>query len=352
MRVSLMPALRRGEFHATGVLLAIALGGVAAAPAAQAAAGSGGPVHKAVIKRMSGLRIAATIPVGKIADWVVVTSDAVWAGSKGPGGKAPFALNEIDPATNRVTSVPLPGEPCAGIASGLEYLWVPLCGKEPGLAKIDPKTHALVQVFKVGPAAPEGGITTGAGGVWMITDKQGSLAKIDPANGAVLKVAQVPAGSYNPRFSDGLVWVSRAAGAEVTSVDAVTGEVLKHVRTGKHPRFLTAGAGAVWTLNQGDGTLSRVDAAGSGSAHKVQLHTPGAGGDVTYADGRVWSTVMKTPLSVVDAASSKVLCQWKGVGGDAIAVGLGAIWLTNYASGTVSRIELSDIPAECLGAKP
>jgi virginiamycin B lyase len=57
--------------------------------------------------------------------------------------------------------------------------------------------------------------------------------------------------------------------------------------------------------------------------------------------------MMKTPLTVVDAATSVVLCQWKGAGGDAIDVGYGTIWLTNYSAGTVSRIALSDLPEDC-----
>jgi hypothetical protein len=55
----------------------------------------------------------------------------------------------------------------------------------------------------------------------------------------------------------------------------------------------------------------------------------------------------KVPLSIVDATKSVVLCQWKGEGGDSIGYGFGAIWLTNYHAGTVSRIELSDLAAEC-----
>lgn len=352
MSDSPVPA-RSHERRATRSLLAIALVGASAGAAcAAAAAPASAPVHKAVIKSMSGLKITATVSVGKIADWVAVTPDAVWIGSKGPKGKAPFALNEINPATNQVTTVALPGEPCAGIAADQGYLWVPLCGKQPGLAKVDAKSHTLTKVFDVGPAAPEGGIAAGGGGVWLITDKHGSLARIDPATGAVLKVTQVPAGSYNPKYSDGVVWVSRAEGAELTSVDAASGAVLKHFRTGLHPRFLTAGGGAVWTLDQGDGTVTQVDAAGISPVHKLRLHTPGPGGDITYADGRVWSTLMKTPLSVIDAKSGTLLCQWKGAGGDAVGVGHGAIWLTNYDVGTVSRIELSDVPAECLGANP
>jgi streptogramin lyase len=291
---------------------------------------------------MSDLRIAATIPIGKTADWVAITADGVWIGSTGP-----YAVNEIDPATNHVTTVELPGHPCAGIAADSENLWVPLCGDAPKLAKVDLKTRTLSAVFNTGPAGPEGGVAVGAGSVWMVVDKQGSLARIDPLSGAVVDVVHLPPGSYNPVFSDGRIWVSRADGAELTIVDAGAAKVLGSVPVGLHPRFLTAGAGAVWTLNQGDGSLSRIDEAGSRPVAALQLHTPGPGGDITYADGRVWSTMMKTPLTAVDAAKSVVLCQWKGAGGDAIGVGHGAIWLTNLTAGTVSRIELSDIPDDC-----
>jgi virginiamycin B lyase len=160
----------------------------------------------------------------------------------------------------------------------------------------------------------------------------------------------LPPGSYNPVFSEGRVWVTRADGSELTVVDAKTAKVVDHIATGQHPRFLTAGGGAVWAFNQGDGSLSRIDVAGRRPVDTVPLQTPGPGGDIAYADGRVWTTMMKTPLTSVDAARSVILCQWKGAGGDAIGVGLGSVWLTDLRAGTVLRIALSDFPKECLAA--
>lgn len=306
-------------------------------------------VDPAKVRPMSELKVTATIPIAKHSDWVKVTPTGVWVASKGP-----FAVNEIDPATNQVTSVPLPGDPCAGLGLDADSLWVPLCGASPKLAKVDLKTRTLTAVFDVGPAAKEAGIAVGGGSVWMMIDAQGSLARIDPASGAVLGVVKLPPGSYNPVFSEGKVWVTRADGAELTAVDAATATVVGHVTTGPHPRFLTAGPGAVWTLNQGDGSLSRIDAAGDRPVETVQLGTPGFGGDVAYGDGVVWTTMIKTPLTAVDAARSAILCQWKGAGGDAVGVGHGAVWLTDLSAGTVLRIALSDIPAECRpgGAAP
>jgi virginiamycin B lyase len=313
----------------------------AAAPDSDASARQPGSAQ-AEIRPMSELRITATILIAKQADWVKVTSTAVWIGSKGP-----YAVSEIDPQTNQVTRVELPGDPCAGLAADAENLWVPLCGKTPKLARVDLRKRELTGVFDVGPAAAEGGIAIGAGSVWMIVDKKGSMARIDPANGSIVDTVRLKPGSYNPVFSEGRIWVTRASDAELTIVDATTAKILGHVAVGRHPRFLTAGGGGVWTLNQAKGSLSRIDVGGRQPVVTLPLHVPGAGGDITYADGEVWVTMMKTPLTVVDASRTQALCQWKGAGGDAVGVGHGSIWLTNLRLGTVTRIALSDVPKDC-----
>ncbi len=81
--------------------------------------------------------------------------------------------------------------------------------------------------------------------------------QIDPATGAVRQTLRVPPGSYNPLYSDGQVWVTRATGSEITAVDAVTGVVSATAKTGPGPRFLTAGAGAVWTRRGFTGNCRR-----------------------------------------------------------------------------------------------
>lgn len=325
----------------TRAVLALAVGLAGLAPGGRA--GAAEPPALPAPRPMSELRITATIPIAKRTDWVRVTPGGVWVGSKDP-----FAVNLVDPASNQVAvSIPLPGDPCAGLVSDAETLWAPLCGPTPKLAKIDLKTRTLAAVFDVGPGARESSVALGAGSVWLMVDPQGVLARIDAATGAVTARIQLPAGSYNPVFSDGRVWVSRAEGAELTVVDPATNTVVDHVATGPRPRFLTAGAGAVWTLNQGDGSLSRIDAAGKRPVASIPLQTPGGGGDIAYGDGLIWVTVMKTPLTAVDARRGVVLCQWKGAGGDALGVGLGSVWLTDLTGGTLLRIALSDVPKDC-----
>ena len=291
------------------------------------------------------LKPTAIIHLGKTADWVAISPDGVWIGSTGP-----FAVHKIDPDTNkRVATVPLRGNPCAGLAIGFGSLWIPLCGQSPTLAKVDLRTNKLTATFRVGPADREGGVTTSPDSVWLVVDKNGSLARIDPDTGSIRSTIHLPPGSYNPLYSAGQIWVTRADGSEVTSVDAATGTILATVPTGPGPRFLAAGAGAVWTLNQGDGTLTRIDTRTKQATGTIALGTPGHGGDISFGKEMVWTTVANFPLSVVDSATATLRCQWAGPGGDSLGVGHGAIWLTDYHAGTISRIELDDALAQCNG---
>jgi len=309
---------------------------------------SAAEVPTAVAARpMSELQPIATIHVGKSADWVAITTEAVWVGSTGPD-----AVHRIDPKTNKlVATVKLPGEPCAGLATGFGSLWVPLCSQPATLAQVDIKDNALKAVLNIGPAGPEGGVTTSSDSVWLVTDKNGSLARIDPEKGVIRQTIKVPAGSYNPFYYDGRVWVTRADGSEVTSVDAQSGAVLGTAKTGPNPRFLSAGAGAVWTLNQGDGSLTRIAPRTRQATQTIALGTPGHGGDISVGGGMVWTTMAKVPLSATDASTTVLRCQWTGPGGDSLGIGHGAIWLTDYHGGTISRLQMETVLGHCRQGK-
>jgi virginiamycin B lyase len=288
---------------------------------------------------------SAVLSLGKTADWVAVGEDAVWVGSTGP-----YAVHRIDPRDNsEVARVELPAEPCAGLALGFGSLWVPLCSSPGSLARIDLKTNRLSEIFPVGGPGAEGGITTGAGSVWLVTDSRGDVARIDPTNGVVSGRFAVGPGSFNPRFDGHTVWISHALGSSLAGIDPDSREI-RIFRTGPHPRFLATGGGAVFTLNQGDGSVTRIDVK-SGVAKSIALNTPGHGGDIAYSDGLVWTTMAKTPLSLVDGDSGKLLCQWQGPGGDSLGIGFEAIWLTDYHAGTVSRLPIKEALHRCDSAR-
>jgi len=291
------------------------------------------PGVKEVQVPFASLKSIATFKVGATADWVLVTNDAVWVAATKPN-----SLQRIDPATNTVVSkIDLPAEACSGLAFGFGSIWVPLCAKVPSLARVDAVKNKITATLPVGPADPEGSIAVSGDSVWIVTDKKGTLARIDPNTGTVRQKISVPPGSFNPLFSDGVVWITGFDTSVLTAVDAVTGKVLASIPVGPKPRFLTAGAGSVWTLNQGDGTVSRVDEKSRKLTATITVGIPGIGGDIAYGADSAWATVFDVPLTRIDSQTNKVVRQWVGPGGDSLRCGHDSLWLTDYHKGLVWR---------------
>jgi len=129
----------------------------------------------------------------------------------------------------------------------------------------------------------------------------------------------------------------------VSRVDGATNKVLGTIPVGPSPRFLAVGFDSVWVLNQGDGTVSRIDPVTNRVIATIQLEIPGAGGDIATGSGAVWVTNLGKPLSRVDPATNQVTAQFVGPGGDALRVGLGAVWLCSFGLQQLWRIDPSRI---------
>ena len=289
----------------------------------------------------SSIKPIATIKIGGTADWVLVTEDAVWVAST-----KPFAVVRIDPATNKiVASVRIPGEACSGLASGFGSIWAPICGKKPGLVRIDADQNAIRATLPIVPAGPEGGIAASDDSVWLVTDRNGTLLRIDPSSNGVRQKISIPPGSYNPIFDSGTVWITGVENNVITAVDAFSGKVLESIPIGPKPRFLTAGAGSLWTLNQGDGTVTRVDEKSRKAVATIQVGLPGTGGDIGYGADSVWPTVFEVPLTRIESTTNTVLKQWVGKGGDSLRFGFNSLWITDYRKGLLSRIAIQELTA-------
>jgi streptogramin lyase len=175
---------------------------------------------------------SATLKIGRTADWVLVTDDAVWVTST-----KPYSLKRIDPATNKVVAeVGLPGEACSGSTFGFGSVWVPLCGKRPLLARVDALANRITTVLPIGPDGPEQGITASSDSIWIVTDKNGStLSRIDPATNTVCQKISIPTGSYNPLSSGSTIWITGVDRNILTAVDSYSGNVLASLPVGPRP---------------------------------------------------------------------------------------------------------------------
>jgi YVTN family beta-propeller protein len=290
-----------------------------------------------VKRAMSAITPDAVFPIEGAPDWQVLTDDAVWV-TNSPKN----TVHRLDPKTNKVLAAVTVGtRPCSGLAAGFGTVWVPNCGDRSGegksLSRIDMKTNEVVATLPIGPAQSEGGVATGAGSFWMVSDQKGVLSRIDPATNKVIAEITVPEKSAAVNFGEDAAWVTTPAANTLTRVDPKTNQVTATIAVGPGPRFLTVGAGSIWTLNQGDGSISRVDGKTAKLIATIEAGISGPGGEIAFGEGHVWATIFQIPITEIDPATNTVVKQWVGPGGDSIRVGHGSVWLSNLQAGNVWR---------------
>jgi YVTN family beta-propeller protein len=281
----------------------------------------------------------ATFEVPKSPDWMMI-DESVWV-SHYPEN----AITRIDPKTNKVVEqVKVGKNPCAGLAAGAGSLWVPNCGDQT-VSRIDLKSGKVTATFALPVPDSEGGIAFGAASAWMVTDKRGTLVRIDPADNRTVAEIRLPPGSFNVNFGEGAVWATGTTENVLTRVDPATNLIVETIPVGKKPRFFAVGEGAVWVLNQGDGSVSKVDVKTNKVVGTIQTGTPGEGGDIALGGGSVWITMLGTPLTRIDITGNRAVQQFTGEGGDAVRFGLDSVWLTHLKGGKVWRIDPKRIEA-------
>ena len=123
----------------------------------------------------------------------------------------------------------------------------------------------------------------------------------------------------------------------VVRIDARSGRVTRQVELGTGPGQTAAGAGAIWTSNTLDDTVSRIDP-GTGNVETIPVGLRPAGlavdaNAVWVADGEA------DTLARIDPAAAKVI-QSIHVGNApaGVAIGAGSVWVANTADGTVTRV--------------
>jgi virginiamycin B lyase len=96
-------------------------------------------------------------------------------------------------------------------------------------------------------------------------------------------------------------------------------------------------------LNQGDGTVSRVDEKSRKLMATIQAGISGTGGDIAFGADSIWTSLFEIPLTRIDAKTNRVVKQRIGEGGDSLRIGFGSVWITDYKKGLLSRIPMEEV---------
>jgi virginiamycin B lyase len=278
------------------------------------------------------LKPEAVYDVPGAPDWMAIDKE-VWV-SNSPK----HSVTRLDPASSVATTFAVGKNPCSGLAAAFGSVWVPNCG-DSTITRLDLKDGTTQATFPLTIANDEGGVATGAGSFWILTDAKGTLARVDPATNKVVAEIYVAPGSYACAFGENAVWVTSSEKNTLTRVNARTHLIEATIPVGPKPRFLTIGEGGVWTLNQGDGSISRIDPKTNKVVATIEAGVPGGGGEISAGEGSVWVTTFEYPITRIDPSTNKVAQQFFGEGGDSIRAGLGWIWVTNIRAGNVWRLD-------------
>jgi len=132
--------------------------------------------------------------------------------------------------------------------------------------------------------------------------------------------------------------LTSAGTASVLRISPADNSIAARIKVHGSPRFIAAGQGGVWSLNQADGSVSHINPSTNRVVATIQLHVPGSGGCIAAGAGGVWVTMPATPLSQIKPAANRIVGQWVGVGGDCITTGFGSVWLVNHDLHNVWRL--------------
>jgi YVTN family beta-propeller protein len=235
--------------------------------------------------------------------------------------------------TARIAAPPL------RIAAGSEAVWV-TSERDGTITRLDPETgEAIGRPRRLG--AGVAGVAVGGKWIWATNPRRGELLRLDPRDGRVLKTIDLGGEPGPIALGGGRVWLADEGGKGITAVNAEGGSVYRQGLPPQAERLrLAFGAHGLWTTVADAGVVRRVDPAGLSAGEPIRVGRGPAG--VVVADGFVWvansrsGTVSKVDPSLRDVVASIEVGGHPG----GIDAGTSTLWVANAADGTVSKIDL------------
>jgi virginiamycin B lyase len=287
------------------------------------------------------LREAGATAISVDTGWLAAGAGGVWSTNED-------GVVRLDPSTGRVVAtIKLPeGVPCLATETGFGALWTATCGPG-GLARVDPARNQATEHVRLPVAVAlgaEGSIGVGTDGVWLVVDGPDCsgcrLVRVDPGTMRVTARVTVDEGSHGVRTGAGFLWVTNPDANTVQQVHPRRERVVRTVGVGVAPFSLAVAHGAAWTLNQVDGTITRVDAR-TGRTKTIAADLAGGGGAIAAGGGWIWARASAVLLSRIDPRTNKVVERYgPAVGSGGVAVGYGAVWIGAHDINTVWRLPI------------
>jgi virginiamycin B lyase len=314
------------------------------------------PVPTPTVEQLQGRSI---IPVGSRPTSPQIGFGSLWVvdydGAKGvvegadddtdfrEGHVQRFAeVTRIELATNRVLAR-IRGTGASYLAVGDDAVWVDdELGK--AVSRIDPDTNRVVTTIDLDFKPAQ--MAAGFGSIWVVgypeIEGKSQLARIDPATNAV--IAQIPLGTFalNVAVGEGSVWVTDTGTGKLLRIDPSSDRVVASAELGKDAGAVAAGEGAVWVADPTANLVLRFDPKSLRVVARIAIPEPnGDQGGIAVGGGRVWyATHDGYSMISIHPEDNRVDGRVVGAAGPSgVVIGDGAIWVTNFDRGTITRID-------------
>jgi peptide/nickel transport system substrate-binding protein len=185
-----------------------------------------------------------------------------------------------------------------------------------------------------GPSGSPGSSTPSEAPIAVVAD---SVARMD-ATGRVVGSTHVGALPDGIAFGEGSLWITNTTDGTVARLDASGAQLIQTIDVGSSPSGIASGFGAIWVANGGDRTVSRINPSTNKAVGTVTVGNAPSG--IATDDHWVWvtnrldGTVSRFAPDGGDVETFNVGQTLLG-----IAVGAGAVWVTDFDSGVVIRLD-------------
>lgn len=291
----------------------------------------------ALAERGSGGGRAGPAWMRRIRPWWVAAATAAVAAA------VAAALLLLGGSSGVAVSAPVAvGAPPLRIATSEEAIWVTSEG-DGTLSRLDPESGAVQATYDLG--AGISGVAYGRGSVWVTDPRAGQLLRVDPASGGVRQRIDVGprSGELHPGpvvFGGQRVWMADVDGRGVTAYDPRSETFKRGIAPKAAPLRLAFGSGAIWVSSATTGYLQRIGLQTERAGEPIRVGGGPAG--ITVGGGRVWvANTRGDRVTEVDAATETVVGSVEvGSHPGGIDAGTSTVWVALTGADAVARISL------------
>jgi peptide/nickel transport system substrate-binding protein len=231
--------------------------------------------------------------VGREPRALVVGAGSVWVADA-----KDETVSRLEPSRDRVVTIPVGSDPVA-LAFGDRALWVAERG-DGTVAEISPASNKVTR--RIESVNAPSALAAGYGAVWIGSAVDRTVTRVR-ADGSDVDI-HLGASPSAIAAGAGAVWIASEETGTLFRVEPRTGTVVRAIRVGNRPVAVAAGTSGVWVVNRQDATVWRIDPATNSVSDTIPVaRDPSA---IALSGSDAWVATAEAQVSRIDRQTRRV----------------------------------------------